>query len=50
MDFFWSDIETKKGVYNFTEYDILMQHLDQYGMKAIFILDYTNSLYDNNLR
>ncbi|TAN11991.1 MAG: beta-1,4-xylanase [Chitinophagaceae bacterium] len=49
MDFFWSNIEKKRGVYDFTAYDHLVSSLHKYHLKAIFILDYGNPLYDNGM-
>jgi len=46
MDFYWQRIETQKGRYDFTPYDRLMATLDQYHLRALFILDYSNKLYD----
>lgn len=46
MDFIWSMIETKKGVYDFSSYDVLVKNLDKYKIKALFIFDYGNPLYD----
>src|SRR5437660_1042331 len=48
MDFAWSGIERKKGEYFFDDYDRLMQALDEYHIRPIFILDYSNRMYDNN--
>ena len=38
MDFTWSDIETHKAVYDFAQYDVLMNNLKRHQMSAIFIL------------
>jgi len=46
-DLAWDVVEKSKGVYNFSEYDILTTSLDQYGVKALFVLDYGNPLYDS---
>ncbi len=46
MDFGWGGIERKKGEYNWSEYDELLGNLDQRGIRAIFILDYSNPLYE----
>ena len=46
MDFYWQRIETEKGRYDFTPYDRLLAALDQYKIRALFILDYANKLYD----
>ncbi|HEX2951006.1 MAG TPA: cellulase family glycosylhydrolase, partial [Armatimonadota bacterium] len=46
MDFHWGAVEKQKGVYNFTPYDILTDALAKRGIRALFILDYGNSLYE----
>ena len=47
MDLFWSAVETKKGVYNFKNYDALIASLNQRGLKALLILTYSNNLYSD---
>jgi polysaccharide biosynthesis protein PslG len=49
MDFVWSATERERGKYDFREYDKLMSKLDEYGIRAMFILDYANPLYDDGL-
>ena len=49
MDFSWGATELQKGVYNFTDYDLLTASLRRNELGAIYILDYTNSLYDGGL-
>jgi len=49
IDFTWQDIEKQQGIYNFTEYDSLLSQLQNFRITPIFILDYTNPLYDDNL-
>src|ERR1700720_3171056 len=49
MDFYWQRIEVAKGLYDFTPYDRLLNQLDQYNIRALFILDYTNKLYDDGV-
>lgn len=49
MDFWWSGIETKKGVYDFTAHEQLLESLTERGIRPIFILDYGNPLYDEGL-
>lgn len=49
MDFNWEKTEKERGIYDFSEYDILLAALEKYQIKAVFILDYKNILYDNNL-
>lgn len=46
MDFSWEATERKAGVYDWTEYDELTAHLDERGLRAIYILDYVNELYE----
>jgi hypothetical protein len=46
MDLKWDLTESTKGRYDFTAYDRLMSALDQNGLRALFILDYTNPGYD----
>ena len=45
MDMYWEDIETTKGVYDWAPYDTLVAELDQRGIRALFILDYNDTLY-----
>jgi len=49
MDFHWASIEKKKGGYDFKPYDELVDSLATRGIRALFILDYGNPLYDDNL-
>ncbi len=49
MDLGWEGTEREKGVYDFSAYDRLVKNLDEYGLKALFILDYGNPLYDQGL-
>jgi polysaccharide biosynthesis protein PslG len=49
MDFHWASIEKEKGVYDFSAYERLLAALKPYGIRALFILDYTNTFYDNDL-
>jgi hypothetical protein len=46
MDFSWQATERKAGVYDWVEYDALTASLEQRGMRAIYILDYVNELYE----
>lgn len=46
MDFSWGGTEREKGNYNFAPYDRLMDALAPYAIRAVFILDYSNRLYD----
>lgn len=47
MDLFWTSIENKKGIYDFSHYDKLVESMSKNNIKIIFILDYSNPLYDN---
>lgn len=47
MDFKWDLTESAKGTYNFAPYERLMSALQPFGLRALFILDYGNPLYDN---
>jgi hypothetical protein len=49
MDFHWASIEKEKGVYDFSAYQRLLAALKPYGIRALFILDYTNKFYDDDL-
>ncbi len=49
MDFTWEWTERTPGVYNFSEYDRLMEALKKQNIKPLFILDYANPLYDQGL-
>ena len=44
-ELFWTDVETKAGVYNFSWYDTLVAHLKTRGVTPLFILCYGNPLY-----
>lgn len=46
MDFVWERIEKEKGIYNWEEYDELSASLEKRGIRAIYILDYSNPLYE----
>lgn len=49
MDFIWSDIEKVKGQYDFAAYDELTANLEKRGIRPYYILDYSNSLYENEI-
>lgn len=40
---------TRKRHYDFAEYDRLLHALDEYSIRPIFILDYSNRFFDNDL-
>jgi hypothetical protein len=48
-DLSWGNIEKKKGIYNFSDYDKLVKIMDKNNIKILFILDYSNTLYDNGI-
>ena len=47
MDLKWDATEKEAGRYDFAAYDRLMTALETYKLRALFILDYGNPLYDN---
>ena len=49
MDLNWSLTERARGQYDFSVYDRLVQALEASHLRAMFILDYCNALYDQNL-
>ncbi len=50
MDLSWSGIEREKGVYNFerTGYDALTEGCTRRGIRILYILDYSNELYESD--
>ena len=49
MDFTWESIERKKGVYDWSAYDELTKNLELRGLRAYYILDYSNPLYEEKV-
>jgi hypothetical protein len=49
MDFAWTAIEKEKGKYDWSEYNELLANLDNRGLRAIFILDYSHHLYEEEV-
>ncbi len=49
MDFAWGGTEREKGKYDFSAYDRLLAALEPHGIRALFILDYSNRHYDGGL-
>ena len=49
MDFGWGGIERKKGEYDWSGYDELTTNLEKRGIRAIYILDYSNPLYEEEV-
>src|ERR1041385_752337 len=47
-DFVWQATEAAKGTYDFSGYDRLLSALERNHLRALFILDYTNKLYDSD--
>jgi hypothetical protein len=50
MDLVWSRIEQTKGVYDFKEsgYDSLTLACEKLGIRVLYILDYSNKLYESD--
>lgn len=49
MDFGWAGIERTKGEYNWSGYDELTANLEKRGLRSIYILDYSNPLYEETV-
>ncbi|MBI4326896.1 MAG: cellulase family glycosylhydrolase [Chloroflexi bacterium] len=49
MDFGWGGTERQKGEYDWSAYDELTANLDKRGLRALYILDYSNSLYEETV-
>jgi hypothetical protein len=49
MDFDWNRGERAKGQYDFSAYDGLQADMARLGIRCLFILDYSNRLYDDGL-
>jgi hypothetical protein len=48
MDFKWELTERVKGTYDFGPYERLLAALDAANLRALFVLDYGNPLYDGS--
>jgi len=46
MDFSWHATEPRKGQYDWASYDELVKNLKARGIRPLFILDYSNPLYE----
>jgi hypothetical protein len=46
MDFAWAAIERRKGEYDWSAYDELTDDLEKRGLRPLYILDYSNGLYE----
>jgi hypothetical protein len=49
MDLGWAGIERVKGQYDWSAYDELTANLEKRGLRAIYILDYSNPLYEETV-
>src|SRR5437773_86902 len=49
MDFSWKATEKTNAAYDFSAYERLLLALKPHNIRAIFILDCSNKLYDNDL-
>ncbi|MBN2506635.1 MAG: cellulase family glycosylhydrolase [Verrucomicrobia bacterium] len=49
MDFSWGGTERRRGAYDWSAYDELTANLDRRGLRAIYILDYSNGLYEETV-
>jgi polysaccharide biosynthesis protein PslG len=49
MDFGWAGIERAKGEYHWSAYDELTANLEKRGLRAIYIFDYSNPLYEETV-
>lgn len=50
MDFVWETIERNKGIYDWTDYDELTENIKRRGLRPIYILDYSNPLYEESVK
>jgi len=48
MDLAWGGVEREKGVYNFGGYDALTEGCEKRGIRILYILDYSNKLYESD--
>ena len=49
MDFSWGATERKRGEYDWSAYDDLTAELEKRGLRAVYILDYSNVLYEEEI-
>ncbi len=49
LDLLWNVVEQKKGHYDFSSYECLINALSAHSIRSLCILDYNNSLYENSL-
>lgn len=50
MDMNWESVEVKRGVFNFENFRRYAIESKRHGIKIMFILDYGNKLYDDEVR
>jgi hypothetical protein len=48
MDFTWGGTERERGKHDFAAYERLLAALEPHGIRALFILDYSNRLYEKD--
>lgn len=49
MDFGWGGTERRKSEYDWADYDELTTSLEKRGLRALYILDYSNPLYEETV-
>lgn len=49
MDFVWAEIERVRDGYDWSAYDELTANLEKRGLGALYILDYSNPLYEDTV-
>lgn len=49
MDFSWAGTERARGEYDWGDYEELTRNLEQRGLHALYILDYSNRLYEEDV-
>jgi polysaccharide biosynthesis protein PslG len=49
MDFSWGGTERKRGEYDWSEYDALTASLEQRQLRPVYILDYSNGLWEESI-
>jgi len=48
MDFGWESVEREKGIYKYNSYDELTAGCERRGISMLYILDYSNRLYEKD--
>lgn len=49
MDLGWGGVEREKGIYNFDGHDALTEGCRKRGIRIIYIVDYSNKLYESHM-